>query len=211
MPHQTYKNTKGEKLPSVTTITGRFKNSFPLLLWTKKMFREGKDPDAIKDEAASAGTLAHEAIEAWKLGQSYAFPDTEAGKKAQVAFGAFLEWAKQSNLQITHNEVPLVSEKWQFGGCLDAMFVSEKRSLGDWKSSNGVYEDYLIQLAGYGILWNETHPDDPITGGFHLVRFDKENGDFCHHWYPELEDARKAFLLERKLYDIFKKLEKRVK
>ena len=53
----------------------------------------------------------------------------------------------------------------------------------DYKTSNGVYSDMLIQLAAYKNLWEENRPDLPITGGCHLLRFAKERGDFAHHYF----------------------------
>jgi hypothetical protein len=44
------------------------------------------------------------------------------------------------------------------------------------------------------LLWEENYPDRPLTGGFHLCRFSKEYGDFAHHFYRELDDARNMFI-----------------
>lgn len=137
--------------------------------------------------------------------------DPEVVTKAQRAFNNFLTWATQTKLQVTHTEVPLVSERYRFGGTLDAMFIAGKRSLGDWKSSNGIYQDYLVQLAAYGLLWEEHYPDMPIEGGYHLVRFAKEWGDFSHHFWDELETAKKAFILMRKLWDCNEELKARAR
>ena len=49
-----------------------------------------------------------------------------------------------------------------------------------------------VQLGGYGLLWDENFPDDPVTGGYHLVRFDKVTGGFEHRWWPKLEAAQQA-------------------
>jgi hypothetical protein len=71
----------------------------------------------------------------------------------------------------------------------------------DYKTSNGVYSDMLIQLAAYKNLWEENRPDLPITGGCHLLRFAKERGDFAHHYFQELDDEWEQFLLFRQAYD----------
>ena len=78
-----------------------------------------------------------------------------------------------------------------------------------WKSSNSIYPEYLIQVAAYGILWDEHNPDKPIDGGYHLIRFDKNFSDFHHHFWAELETAKAAFLKMRSLYDDMKELKKR--
>lgn len=200
----------GARVPSVTTVISRFKDAGGLIHWAWALGKEGKDYKEERDKAADAGTLAHAAVEAWIHEQPYAFegPDEICGK-ARKAFDAFLSWAGQSQLKITHTEVPLISEKYRFGGTLDAMTISGKRALMDWKSSNRTYGEYLIQVRAYGQLWNENFPADPVTGGYDLVRFDKTYGDFHHHHWDELEGAWKAFLNLRELYDLDKELKAR--
>jgi hypothetical protein len=200
----------GTRVPSVTTIIGRFKESGGLIHWAWALGKDGKDYREVRDKAADAGTMAHDAVEAWVHGTPFQFDgDPEVCAKAEKAFGAFLDWAGQTNLRVTHTEIPLVSERHKFGGRFDAILVQNDRAMGDWKSSNNCYPEYLIQVAAYGKLWEETHPDEPITGGYHLLRFDKDYGDFHHHWWSELERAWEAFLHLRALYDIDKELKKR--
>jgi len=90
------------------------------------------------------------------------------------------------------------------------MLVNGKRSMGDWKTSNSIYSDYLFQLGGYALLWEENRPQEPIDGGFHLMRFAKDSPDFAHYYWAELESAKRGFLLMRELFDIKAALEKRV-
>lgn len=202
----------GTKVPSVTTILSRYKESGGLIHWSWQLGKEGRDYREVRDAAADAGTLAHQMIEQWAQGaQPSITGDPDVVAKAQQAFGAFLEWAGQTHLQIIHSEVALISERHKFGGTLDAMLVNNKLSLGDWKSANAVYADNLMQLAAYGILWEEAHPDQPIMGGYHLMRFSKNEGDFEHRWFGDLSDARECFLLLRQAYDYDKKLKARVR
>lgn len=199
-------------VPGVTTILGRFKDSGGLIYWAWQQGKDGKDFRETKDRAAEAGTLAHSAVEAHIRGAEFVWPpDSDVTTKARTAFGAFLEWAEQTQLKVTHTEVSLVSERYKFGGTLDAMLIKGKRSLGDWKSSAQIYSDMLCQLAAYGILWEEHYPDMPIEAGYHLLRFDKEYGDFHAHWWSELETAKKAFLLMVELFSYDKELRARAK
>lgn len=202
-----YRLASGERVPSVTTVLSRFKESGGLIHWAWQLGMDGKDYREVRDAAADAGSLAHAAVEAHIHGQPYSFTGTaDVVEKAQRAFNAFLEWADQTQLRATHTEISLVSEKHRFGGTFDALLVRGKRSMGDWKSSNAVYPEYLVQVAAYGKLWEEHHPEEPIDGGFHLVRFDKQFADFHHHWWGELDRAWDAFLHLRALYDINKEL-----
>jgi hypothetical protein len=46
--------------------------------------------------------------------------------------------------------------------------------------------------------------------GYHICRFSKEDGDFSHHYFPDLGDAWRAFQLMREMFELDKILKKRV-
>lgn len=204
---------EGQRVPSVTTIISRFKDAGGLIHWAWQLGCDGKDYREVRDAAASAGTIAHQLVDDYIHGRSAtplppeATPEIMA--KAQNAFAVFKEWQSQTNLVVEQTELPLVSVKYRFGGTFDAILVKGKRSMGDWKTSNNVYQDYLLQLAAYALLWEENFPDKPLEGGYHLLRFDKEHADFHHHFWSELEEAKRGFILMRELYDIVASLKKR--
>ncbi len=206
-----------KRVPSVTTIISRWKESGALIYWAWNEGREGRDFRETKQAAADAGTAVHEMVEAWKLRGTFDRSEytTETISRARGAYEAFLEWANQSKLEIAQSEVSLLSQKHRFGGTLDAILVQGKLSLGDWKSSNGVYPDYILQLAAYGILWEENNPEKPLLGGYHLLRFSKcEHPDdpvsFSHHFWSDLELAKRQFLLLREAYDNDQRIKKMV-
>ena len=221
MPHPKggYK-INGKRIPGVTTIISRFKETGGLMHWA---FEQGKaaqrgEIDNLydkRDEAGDAGTLAHAFVENHirKLPE----PDVAGYSEkiielAKQGFENYLTWAANTKIEIIEQEMELVSEIYRFGGCPDAIGVDAqgRLCLPDWKTSNGVYPDYIIQLAAYKQLWEENHPDKPLTGGFHLCRFSKEHADFAHHYWSELDDAWEQFKLFRQAYEISKKLKKRV-
>lgn len=212
-----YKTTDGVRVPSVTTILSRFKDSGGLLYWANQAGLDGKTLDEARMPAATAGTMAHDLVEAYLHGRGQEIPEPAGGDpdviaKAKAAFQTFLKWKENTNITIRHTEVSLVSEQHRFGGRLDAVGLQGNQLvLLDWKTSNAVYADYILQLAGYRILWEETYPEHPIVGGFHLCRFAKEEGDFSHHYFPALDFEAETFLTMRKLFDMVKQVEKRVK
>lgn len=211
MATQIYLDSEGKRVPGVTTILSRFKESGGLIHWAWSLGVEGKDYREERQKAADAGTIAHQMVEANTKGEEWkGAADAEILEKAKSGFGAYLTWAKHSKLEIKHTEVSMASGKHRFGGTLDAIGVFDgKLVLIDWKTSNAVYQDYLIQMAAYKMLWEENYPDHPIEGGFHLCRFSKENGDFSHHHYPKLDEAWEQFLLFRRAFDLDKILKKR--
>jgi hypothetical protein len=213
MAHPVYKDVYGKRIPSVTTIIGKFKEAGGLIHWAWDLGIQGIDYRKVRDDAANAGTFAHLMVEAdirntpqpTREGQ-----DEDQYNKALSAYGAYLEWRTQTQLKPDQTEVSLTCECHRYGGTLDTIMVQGKRSLGDWKTSNSVYPEYLIQLSAYKHLWEINNPSKPIDGGFHLLRFAKSEGDFAHHYWPNLDDAWKAFLHMRELYDLMDKLKQRV-
>lgn len=212
-PTQGYKNAAGERIPGTTTIIGRWKESGGLLQWA---FKQGQSGAATlyeeRDAAALAGNIAHDMIECAILGRTYvpAVAPIELLTKAENAFNQFKEWQEQTRIEIIATESVFVSERHQFGGTIDAIGRDTKGRivLVDWKTSNSIYQDYLIQLAAYALLLEECKPEWKPEA-FHLLRVAKESADFAHHYFGELEEAKKAFVLMRELYDIDKRLKKR--
>lgn len=217
-PRKGYFTAAGEKVPGTTTILGRFKDSGALLRWAWKRGKEHPDEDlyASRDEAGNVGTAAHAMVEARIKGEDpeareeLLALDDEGKGKARNAFGMYEKWARMSNLEIIEQEMQLVSERYKFGGTPDAIGrIDGELCLVDWKTSNGVFSDYLLQLAAYKLLWEENHPDRPLIGGFHLCRFAKDHGDFGHHYYSELEGAREMFIHLCAAYKFDAELKKR--
>lgn len=171
------------------------------------------DYKAKREKAADAGTIAHEMVECFLHsedfdGQQY---DRHLVEMAMPAFEAFMEWAGSTRLEVVETEVGLVSERHRFGGTRDAIIVNGRRALGDWKTSNRIYPEYLCQLAAYGILDEEQ--GKAIDGGYHLLRFSKQEQpddpvQFTHYYWSQLDIAKQAFLAMRELYDVMKRLEK---
>lgn len=212
MPTQKYM-VDGKRVPGVTTILSRFKESGALIHWAWEQGRDGLDYRQTRDSAADSGTIAHQMVEADIRGGAGPVQNgtpSEVWDKALTAFSAYLEWKEQTQLKPSHTEQALVCRCHRFGGCLDAILVQGKLSIGDWKTSSGVYVDHLLQLSAYGHLWTVNHPDMPIEGGFHLIRFSKAEGDFHHHHWQSLDIAWRQFEIFREAYDLDKQLKERL-
>jgi len=216
-PKKGYFTAKGKKVPGTTTIIGRFKESGALIYWAYNRGKEGLELYESRDKAAELGTIVHEMVELfikaeypWEYMEKQ---DLSEEDEAQVksSFEAFLEWFESNHFEVIAQETYLVSELHRYGGTPDAIARDSKGRLCllDWKTSNACYQDHIVQLGAYRMLWNECNPDNQLTGGSHLCRFAKEHGDFAHHYFPNIDEAEKAFLLMRELYDIDKTLKKR--
>lgn len=208
----------GTRVPGTTTVIGRFKESGALIAWAYKRGKDGLDLYESRDKAAELGTIVHEMVQEYVGGNdpSLIIPGTltNADRNAiDSAFEAFLEWFEAGSFTIVEQEMQLVSETYKFGGTPDAVARDSKGRLVliDFKTSDGVYSDYLYQLGAYRILWNENNPDNQLTGGSHLARFSKQHGDFSHHFYPDITEAERGFILMRSLYEIDGTLKKRAR
>lgn len=208
-----YKAADGQRVPSVTTILSRFKDAGGLLYWANEAGLKGMTLDEARMPAAEAGTMAHALVEAHinQRPEPILEGPEEVQANARRAFQSYLQWQEMTRLAVRHTEVELVSERYRFGGRLDAIIeIGGKLAIGDWKSSNALYSDYLLQCAAYKILWEENYPDHPLVGA-HLCRFSKNEADFTHSYFEGLEREEETFLRMRELYDLVKAVDKRVR
>ena len=221
MPTQPYYVTDGTRVPSVTTVLN-IVDKPALKPWA---FSEGRKSgrnellgkpfaatlSEVTQDALNIGSIVHLMVETDVKGGIPKPPDDLDGallERVMSGYSAYLSWKNGSRIKIVEAEIPLISEKHRFGGTAD--FVAEldgQLVLGDVKTSNSVYAEYLAQMAAYGAAYEEVR-GEKVTG-YHLLRFAKEHGDFAHHYYPNLDDALDAFLTMRRLYEQMAKLRRR--
>jgi hypothetical protein len=272
-PKGGYFSAAGEKVPSVTTILSRFKDSGGLMFWAYKTGREHEaatwknrickwalklidldlpwtkligtpkiaamklgtwepEPECerlydVSAKAAESGTLAHDAIE-WFIKAQADHPVRQDGPRAEVyawpddiepttlthaknAYEQFQLWFHQNNIEILETETGSMSETYKFGGTLDGLGKNAAGDyvLLDWKTSNAIYADYLLQLAAYAILLEENF--GIVVKEYHIVRVAKESADFNHASFKDLEHEKRTFLAMRELYDMVAVTAKRVR
>lgn len=213
MPANIYKNKDGKRVPGVTTIIGSLGwSKGGLMHWAWEQGINGLDYRESRDAAADTGTIAHMLVENELKGVKVDWPEIgyamgatkEQIEQAQSAFRAFWEWKELVKFELLQSEHTLVHEDLQYGGQIDIAGVQNKRSIIDIKTSNQVYADHKIQIAAYGELWNYNYPDKPIEA-YYILQLGKD-GSFTYHYYPELDNAFRAFVLLRELHDLKKKL-----
>jgi len=203
-----YRLKDGTKVPGTTTIiSGQLAWSKQALLWWAwNEGKEGRQFRETRDVAADLGSLVHACIEAELRGRPLPPIPDEHKDKVDNSLLAFYEWQQGYQFTVLKTEEAMVSERHRYGGKPDLALVRKNTALWDLKTSKDIYADHRIQLAAYKHLWDEVHPEQPITGGLHLLRGGKEDGSFHHHWWPDLNDEWEVFLLLRQLYDYQKRL-----
>jgi hypothetical protein len=191
-----YRTLAGDRVPSVTTITGRFKDGSNLIRWAYGVGyddgfeRKPKDANARRDAAGGAGHVAHQWIQDSIHGQPltpYPYSDEETIDKARRALAAFQSWAERVTLRVVATEIPLVHETLGYGGTLDGLGVVKGAAvLLDWKTGNRTYPEHLVQLSAYRELLRDAAAravpgvpalDLPVPAGGVLIRLDKETGE----------------------------------
>jgi len=200
--HTVYK-VNNERVPSVTTIIGQLDKP-ALLNWAWNCGLRGEDYKKVRDKAASIGTIAHYLCECYlkketpKL-DSYSKEDIE---KAETAYLAFLDFVKKNSLEIVFSEKSLIHNNFKYGGTVDIYAkLNGKLALLDLKTSSGVYPEMRLQLAAYKEMleFNEHKVEET-----HLLRIDKETGEFTHYFFNDLKKELELFLMLRKVYDLKK-------
>lgn len=158
--HIRYKLADGTIVPGVTTITGDQLgwNKRALINWANRMGLKGIDSNKYKDDKADIGTLAHSMVTDWLLGIK---TDTSDYSKNQIQAAensalSFFEWAKNRRIKPILVEIPIVSERYRFGGKPDIYAaIDGDLELIDLKTGSGIYEEMIIQVAAYAKLLTE--------------------------------------------------------
>ena len=197
---------KGKKVPSVTTIIGRFKNATGLIIWSNQLGLKGINYFDELKKAGDTGTSLHDLAELHIKGEEYQLPDDPT---VRHCFNQFLEWWNNTNYKVTWTEKQMGSKKLEVGGCPDLLV--DGKVLIDFKTSKAIYSDMIIQLSAYAELIRESEGieiDKAI-----IVRFPKEDDDteIKEFSKEDLAVGLKQFKLLRKAFDIDKDLNKLLK
>jgi len=149
--HTIYKLKDGTRVPGTTTITGLLNKPF-LIKWANDLGLEGIDSTKYRDEAAEAGTVAHEMISAHLQGMKI---DTSIYSPLSVdlaenSFLSYLEWEKSHSIEPIIVESPFLHEIMKYGGTVDCYCKLDGiPTLLDFKTGKAIYDEYFVQVAGY--------------------------------------------------------------
>lgn len=212
-----YKLESGKVVPSVTTVTDRFKDSTGLIIWAHGQGMEGIPLNEARDNAGAEGTMTHQWIEDHIHGRpltTFDFSDPDELARALRAFDGWQKWAAAVDLRMLETEVPLVSEELKLGGTPDGVgYVDGVLSIVDWKSGNAIYLETIVQIAAYREMLLERHGVDKAPEQGVAVRLDKETGEpMATLLEPEVLDMGwRYFDHARDMYELAKDLNKIVR
>lgn len=208
--------------PSVTSISGSADKSAYLIPWALKCMasyllkwnetaleitrdelavkiNEGtKESDRVRDEAAMFGSIVHAYAEifaeAMMKGEAPPAPPEDAPDAAVLGIKAFTDWvAANPTLKFIAAERIVASRDHAFVGQLDAIVeIDGKRWLVDYKTSKGIYDEAIIQTAGYLFATRE-ESGEKIDGRL-ILHFDKETGTVSTLFLEGEDDENADFI-----------------
>lgn len=179
----------GKRVSGVTTYLGIIDKSRPLIIWATELcrdfllekfamstlteediYRASTLHEEKKAEAGAVGDEAHNWVEKYIQGESVEMPER---KEVQLAINAFLDWEAANKVKFLSSERVVYSKKHGYVGKMDIEAkVGGKLCLIDIKTSNGLYNSYLLQTAAY-VRADEEESGRKYQGRW-LIRLAKE-------------------------------------
>ena len=219
----------GEKLLRLYTES----NDIPILVERSKTAWKDK-----LEYASNLGVQAHNWIEEWinlKLqygdqmepsnGNAGYFKARPQEPNVKSACEAALKWMKDHNVRWKSTEKKIYSRIHRYAGTMDGLAVidscndklccrspfKDRLSIVDWKTSNYLYLEYILQTAGYQFAYIE-ETGEPVEDRW-IIRLGKEDAEF-QAWHCDsdtYEGDLFAFLNSLRLYKSLELIESRMK
>jgi hypothetical protein len=122
-------------------------------------------------DASDKGKIVHEWCEDWIAGKK---PKTPINQELKNSTNKFLEWMQLNKVEFFESERPVYSKQHNFAGTLDFVAkVNGKMMIGDFKTSNAIYDEYWFQTSAYQLAYEEENPGVKIEGQI-IVRIGKD-------------------------------------
>lgn len=212
-----FKNARGDRIPSVSTIVGQLDKP-GLISWAHGLGLAGvQNLRTHRDAISKAGNLAHDLaiplLSGIPVGETLreiqSEYEPEEIKLAGPILDRFNQWVGRHNFSTILSEENFVSDEYQFGGRIDWYGeLDDVLTLIDFKFSNGLYSDGMIQVAAYHHLLTEGgYPVDRVM----MVRCGREEREGTEEFL--LDDGALGagwgiFTALRSIYDLKKSLPK---
>lgn len=156
-------------------------------------WKSGKETGA---DAADYGTMAHAWLESHLNGVSVdlnALPEP-----SRNAVNAYLKWQGDHKLETIKTEQTFYNCKLNYAGTADWVGkLDGELSLGDWKTSSGIFFNYIIQSWGYSLA-DEMQNSERLYRQIFIGRFGKDGVSevkiFKRNEFPSIETARDVLI-----------------
>ena len=147
-------------------------------------------------EAADYGTMAHAWIEAHLQGKEVSLEALPV--PARNAVESMLAWEKEHHIETIKTEQTFYNCRLNYAGTADWIGnLDGQLSLGDWKTSSGIFFNYIIQSWGY-VLADETENATRLYGQIFVGRFGKDGTSevkiYKRNEFPSIDIARDVII-----------------
>lgn len=165
------------------------------------------------DDAGAIGKLAHAWIESLIKAdlsgdlnrKQYLLNTLPEDYQAANCCEAAVDWMSFHNIRWVHTEKKVYSRRFGFAGTMDGLCIADSctdekcckvafkdhLTLVDWKTSNQLNIEYLLQTAAYQYAYQEEH--GTIIKDRWVIRLGKEDGEFSPWHVPHMADDFDAF------------------
>ena len=156
--------------------------------WVAEVIDQARQtPDFKRDQAAGFGTQAHELLDQVIQGL-----EPEVPPELEPVINNFQAWRASSGMDIQLTEAMVYSEKHRYAGSADAIAYRDgKLIVLDWKTGNGIYPEYGLQVAAYANALEEM-TGEPV-GEAWTVRLGRTDLDFESQRVVDLDRAFISF------------------
>ncbi len=189
-PHQKY-YVDGVEVPGASKISKLGTNTVGLEIWKDNCRRQGIDPEQVRDDAATVGSIVHFLIHAEIEGFETDLSDyaVEEIAKAAAPVGRALEWWENQDLTFVSAEQQMISKLYRYGGTLDMICRNGKGKLVllDWKTSNAIRPEHRYQIASYEQLAREILEEEIAQRG--CIRLSRDGRKVQRNPWIADEDA----------------------
>lgn len=192
------------------------------------------------EEAGDIGHIAHAWIENYIKAIIAKDNDEELRLLANFPFDerarnccyAALEWMSKHNVRWLGTERKIYSRKYKFAGTMDGLCrvdscsdpkcctkpFKDRLTISDWKTSNYLYMEYLLQTAAYLQAYNEQEQYEswgfaPLATDRWVIRLGKEDAEFdpWHAGEETIQEDIDGFLLALELTRSVASIKARIK
>lgn len=161
---------------AANTAAEYIQNNLPLgkpldELMLNKLVQGAKGAHRVKkSDAADYGTMLHGLIE----DVAHRRKVNPVNPILQKGVTDFKQWVVDNHVIFRGCERKVVSRKKKFAGTLDLLLnINGKNAIADIKTSNGIYDEYFLQLAAYLYALYEEFPDVKIEDAI-IIRCGKD-------------------------------------
>lgn len=187
----------GEVIPGCTSVLGILSKP-ALLYWSANMasdywkenIKPGESYDELqldsiwqrakkahtqkKTDSATLGSFVHKWAEDYINGKD---PGVPINEQMKGSVERWMKWGKDHDVKFLLSEQLVFSKSLKYAGTTDFICkIDGKMWLGDIKTSNAIYDEYLAQTAAYLHARTEEYPQEKYEGVV-IVRVGKEDGE----------------------------------